>query len=230
MESNRVRGRRGWSDMDNNFHYVSLTLSYSLINSPLAVIGHCVLEHRETSQVILSHWIWYGFGLTVVKQQRGEYCWQWYSKLRWGFLVETNISVCFCRVSLSFPRLLFIDHSLLPDTICLSLSHIAGSWKMFPFVSSALLSLTILCRISMKSTNGSTLWLLIWIHFCHVNISIVSRLALFFLACLLFFFHDTNCLMGVNNNKGFYRIKKNEVQNIFYTQWAPKCTTAELIN
>lgn len=39
-------------------------------------------------------------------------------------MVETNISVCFCRVRFvyPFPQLLFIDHSLLPDAICLPFS------------------------------------------------------------------------------------------------------------
>lgn len=33
-----------WSDIANNFHYVFLTLSHSLINSPTAVKCHCVLD------------------------------------------------------------------------------------------------------------------------------------------------------------------------------------------
>lgn len=89
-----------WSDMANNFHYVSVTLSHSLINFPLAFhVPLCV----GTSQVISSRWLQHGMGGIARKERTSKYC--WYSSLRWALVVGTNISVCFCRVRFVYPFL-----------------------------------------------------------------------------------------------------------------------------
>lgn len=64
-----------WSDMTNNFHYVSVTLSHSLINFPLAVICQYVSDHRRTSQVISLHWPQRGTGGVARREQTSKYCW-----------------------------------------------------------------------------------------------------------------------------------------------------------
>lgn len=63
-----------WSDMTNNFHYVSVTLSHSLINFPLAVICLYVLDHRGTVQMISLHWLQHAMGGIARKERTSKYC------------------------------------------------------------------------------------------------------------------------------------------------------------
>ncbi len=145
MESNRRTGER-WSDMTNNFHYVSVTLSHWLINSPLAVICHYALDRGGTSQVISLHWLQLGMGGIAREERVSKYCWS--PSIGWGLAAETNISVCFCTVRFVYPlsQLLFMDHSLLPDAICLSFS-LPHSCELF-CLKFCLYCCTMLCRIS----------------------------------------------------------------------------------
>jgi len=144
-----IGGPGKWSDMANNFHYVSVTLSHLLINFPVAVhTPPWGLERKIPSNL---------FSLALVQL--------WWNCLETGdkqiMLILRSLVrfaggdqyICLLlqsQICLSLPQLLFIDHCLLPDAICLSFSlphTVTVTWEMFPFVSSAFLSLAILCRM-----------------------------------------------------------------------------------
>lgn len=112
-----------WSDMANNFHYVSVTLSHSLIIFLLAVICHYVSDHRRTPQVISPRWLHHGMDHIARKELTIKYC--WYASLWWALVVEITISSCSHRlIYLSLAQLLFIDHSFFADaSLSFSLPH-----------------------------------------------------------------------------------------------------------
>ncbi len=91
-----------WSDMVNNFHYVSVTLSHLLINFPLAFhVPLCVGPQRNIPgnlSSLASAWLVLP-GRSGLANIADTPC------LRWVLVVETNISVCFCRVRFVYPFL-----------------------------------------------------------------------------------------------------------------------------
>lgn len=103
-------------DMANNIHYVSVTLSYLLINFLLAVIWDSnfnpLRDPWESLQSTSQRDGTTGLANTADTQLH----------LRWSVLLKTNISVCFSsEMCLSLSQLAFIDHSPLPNAICLLL-------------------------------------------------------------------------------------------------------------